>query len=159
MRERSTPERDHQKPCDEGLLLNVGTLHGQKGSFREFCTLRVTLHPVAFFYTITPSKERHPSTPDILIKGLYEAFGKGDIDPIIDHLAGHFVWRFDAPPAIPFAGDYKTPRRSSPWVLWISSGDSNRPCPEPGVALPPSQTCFHQNRSSHYRKGALICVR
>jgi hypothetical protein len=31
------------------------------------------------------------------MKGLYEAFGKGDIDPIIDNLAGHFVWRFDAP--------------------------------------------------------------
>src|SRR5438132_6395321 len=48
-----------------------------------------------------------------------KSLGKGDIDPIIDHLAGHFVWRFDAPPTIPFAGDYKTPRRSSPWVLWI----------------------------------------
>jgi hypothetical protein len=76
---------------------------------------------LAFFYTITPSKERHSSTPEQqnidLIKGLYEAFGKGDIDPIIDHLAGHFVWRFDAPPTIPFAGDYKTPIRSSPWFF------------------------------------------
>jgi ketosteroid isomerase-like protein len=43
-----------------------------------------------------------------LIKKLYEAFGKGDIDTIIDHLADRFVWRFDAPPAIPFAGDFKT---------------------------------------------------
>lgn len=44
-----------------------------------------------------------------LIKRLYEAFGKGDIDTIIDHLAGQFVWRFDAPSTIPFAGDFKTP--------------------------------------------------
>jgi ketosteroid isomerase-like protein len=44
-----------------------------------------------------------------LVKKLYQAFGKGDIDTIIDHLASHFVWRFDAPPTIPFAGDYKTP--------------------------------------------------
>lgn len=44
-----------------------------------------------------------------LVKKLYQAFGKGDIDTIIDHLAGHFVWRFDAPPTVPFAGDYKTP--------------------------------------------------
>ena len=44
-----------------------------------------------------------------LTKMLYEAFGKGDIDTIIDHLADRFVWRFDAPPSVPFAGDYKTP--------------------------------------------------
>jgi len=62
---------------------------------------------------MTFSKESTPSMQEQqnidLIKGLYEAFGKGDIDPIIDHLAGQFVWRFDAPPIIPFAGDYKTP--------------------------------------------------
>jgi uncharacterized protein len=44
-----------------------------------------------------------------LIKRLYEAFGKGDIDTIIDHLASQFVWRFDAPSTVPFAGDFKTP--------------------------------------------------
>jgi uncharacterized protein len=44
-----------------------------------------------------------------LTKKLYEAFGKGEIDTIIDHLADPFVWRFDAPPTVPFAGDYKTP--------------------------------------------------
>ncbi len=44
-----------------------------------------------------------------LTKMLYEAFGKGDIDTIIDHLSDRFVWRFDAPPTVPFAGDYKTP--------------------------------------------------
>ena len=44
-----------------------------------------------------------------LIKKLYEAFGKGEIDTIIDHLASRFVWRFDAPPTVPFAGDFKTP--------------------------------------------------
>jgi uncharacterized protein len=44
-----------------------------------------------------------------LIKRLYEAFGKGDIEAIVDHLADRFVWRFDPPPTVPFAGDYKTP--------------------------------------------------
>ena len=44
-----------------------------------------------------------------LIKRLYEAFGKGDIDTIIDHLAGQFVWRFDAPSTVRFSGDFKTP--------------------------------------------------
>ncbi|HYZ72024.1 MAG TPA: nuclear transport factor 2 family protein [Chthoniobacterales bacterium] len=44
-----------------------------------------------------------------LIRRLYEAFGKGDINTIIDHLAGQFVWRFDAPSTVPFAGDFKTP--------------------------------------------------
>ncbi|HZC35401.1 MAG TPA: hypothetical protein VE242_07295, partial [Chthoniobacterales bacterium] len=43
-----------------------------------------------------------------LIKGLYEAFGKGDIDTIFSHFADRFVWRFDAPPIVPFAGDFKT---------------------------------------------------
>jgi len=68
------------------LLLNVETLHGQKGSFREFCTLSVTLHPIGLFYTITPSKERHPSTPEQqnidLIKGLYEASRLSFIHPL-----------------------------------------------------------------------------
>ena len=36
-----------------------------------------------------------------LVKRLYEAFGKGDIDTIIDHLASQFAWRFDAPSTIP----------------------------------------------------------
>jgi len=44
-----------------------------------------------------------------LIRRLYEAFGKGDLDTIIDHLASQFVWRFDAPSTVPFAGDFKTP--------------------------------------------------
>jgi ketosteroid isomerase-like protein len=44
-----------------------------------------------------------------LIRRLYEAFGKGDINTIIDHLASQFVWRFDAPSTVPFAGDFKTP--------------------------------------------------
>ena len=44
-----------------------------------------------------------------LIRRLYEAFGKGDINTIIDHLASQFVWRFDAPSSVPFAGDFKTP--------------------------------------------------
>jgi ketosteroid isomerase-like protein len=44
-----------------------------------------------------------------LIKRVYEAFGKGDIDTIIDSLADQLVWRFDAPSVIPYAGEYKTP--------------------------------------------------
>ena len=44
-----------------------------------------------------------------LIKKPYEAFGKGDIDTIIDHLAGQLLWRFDAPSVIPYAGEHDTP--------------------------------------------------
>jgi ketosteroid isomerase-like protein len=44
-----------------------------------------------------------------LIKRVYEAFGKGDIDTIIGSLADQLVWRFDAPSVIPYAGEYKTP--------------------------------------------------
>ena len=44
-----------------------------------------------------------------LVKRLYEAFGKGDIDTIIGSLANQLVWRFDAPLVIPYAGEYKTP--------------------------------------------------
>jgi ketosteroid isomerase-like protein len=44
-----------------------------------------------------------------LIRRLYEAFGKRDINTIIDHLASQFVWRFDAPSTVPYAGDFKTP--------------------------------------------------
>jgi hypothetical protein len=36
-----------------------------------------------------------------LVKKLYEAFGKGDIKTMIDHLADHLFWRFDAPSVIP----------------------------------------------------------
>jgi ketosteroid isomerase-like protein len=44
-----------------------------------------------------------------LIKKIYAAFGKGDIDTIIDSLADQLVWRFDAPSVIPYAGEYDTP--------------------------------------------------
>ena len=44
-----------------------------------------------------------------LLKKLYGAFGSGDIDTIISHLARQFVWRFDAPSIIPYAGEFKTP--------------------------------------------------
>jgi ketosteroid isomerase-like protein len=43
-----------------------------------------------------------------LVKKLYEAYGKGDIDTLIDHLADPFDWNFDAPSIIPFAGDQQT---------------------------------------------------
>jgi Ketosteroid isomerase-related protein len=43
-----------------------------------------------------------------LVKKLYEAYGKGDVDTIIDHISDHFDWRFDAPSIIPFAGDQTT---------------------------------------------------
>jgi ketosteroid isomerase-like protein len=44
-----------------------------------------------------------------LVKKIYGAFGKGDIETIIDHLADQLVWRFDAPSVIPYAGDHDTP--------------------------------------------------
>jgi uncharacterized protein len=44
-----------------------------------------------------------------LIKRFYTAFGKGDVDTIINSLADQLVWRFDAPSLIPYAGQYKTP--------------------------------------------------
>ena len=46
-----------------------------------------------------------------LIKKLYAAFSKGDIDTIIDHLDGQLVWRFDAPSVIPYAGEHDTPNK------------------------------------------------
>jgi uncharacterized protein len=45
----------------------------------------------------------------VLIKRLYEAFEKGDFNTIVEHLAGQFVWRFDAPSTVPFDGHFKTP--------------------------------------------------
>jgi uncharacterized protein len=44
-----------------------------------------------------------------LVKKIYGAFGKGDIETIIDHLADQLVWRFDAPSVIPYAGEHDTP--------------------------------------------------
>ena len=44
-----------------------------------------------------------------LVKKLYGAFSKKDIDTIIDHLAGQLDWRFDAPSLIPYAGEHDTP--------------------------------------------------
>jgi ketosteroid isomerase-like protein len=44
-----------------------------------------------------------------LVRKLYGAFGKGDIQTIIDHLADQLIWRFDAPSVIPYAGDHNTP--------------------------------------------------
>jgi uncharacterized protein len=44
-----------------------------------------------------------------LVKELYEAFGKGEIETIIGHLSDQFIWRFDAPSVIPYAGEHSTP--------------------------------------------------
>jgi ketosteroid isomerase-like protein len=44
-----------------------------------------------------------------LVKKLYGAFGKGDIETIVDHLADELVWRFDAPSVISYAGEHDTP--------------------------------------------------
>lgn|SRR6478672_5583542 len=46
-----------------------------------------------------------------LIKKLYAAFGEGDIETIIGHLADQLVWRFDAPSMIPYAGEFGTPEQ------------------------------------------------
>jgi uncharacterized protein len=46
-----------------------------------------------------------------LVKKLYGAFGKGEIDMIIDHLAEKLDWRFDAPSVIPYSGEYDTPEK------------------------------------------------
>jgi uncharacterized protein len=44
-----------------------------------------------------------------LVKKLYAAFAKGDIDTLIDHLTTESVFRFDAPSVIPYAGEHRTP--------------------------------------------------
>jgi ketosteroid isomerase-like protein len=66
---------------------------------------------IVCFYTIVGEKGTSPM-PELqnidLVKKLYEAYGKGDIDTIINHLADHFDWRFDAPSIIPFAGNQQT---------------------------------------------------
>jgi ketosteroid isomerase-like protein len=46
-----------------------------------------------------------------LIKKLYAAFGEGNIETIIKHLADQLVWRFDAPSVIPYAGEHGTPQQ------------------------------------------------
>jgi uncharacterized protein len=61
------------------------------------------------------SKERHPPMQEQqnidLVKKLYAAFGKGEIETIVDHLADQLSWRFDAPSVIPYAGEYGTPEQ------------------------------------------------
>jgi ketosteroid isomerase-like protein len=46
-----------------------------------------------------------------LIKKIYGAFAKGDIETIIGQLADQFVWRFDAPSVIPYAGEHHSPKQ------------------------------------------------
>ena len=38
---------------------------------------------------------------------VFEAFGRGDIDAILEHLAADVVIEFYGPPAIPYAGTYR----------------------------------------------------
>jgi uncharacterized protein len=45
-----------------------------------------------------------------LVKKLYAAFAKGDIDTLIDHLTTESVFRFDGPSVIPYAGEHRTPQ-------------------------------------------------
>jgi uncharacterized protein len=75
--------------------------------------MRIGWCSILFFFTIVVRKKGTFPMPELqnidLIKKLYEAYGKGDIDTVIDHLADPFDWRFDAPSIIPFAGDQKTP--------------------------------------------------
>ena len=78
------------------------------------CNLQLSLpDPALSSKMASRSKERQPPMLEQdnidLIKKLYAAFGKGDIETIIDHLADQLVWRFDAPAVIPYAGEHDTP--------------------------------------------------
>ena len=73
------------------------------------------MHPTVYlcgFSGYDQQRKDHPcKSSKILVKKLYGAFGKKDIDTIIDHLAGQLVWRFDAPSLIPYAGEHDTPEK------------------------------------------------
>jgi ketosteroid isomerase-like protein len=44
-----------------------------------------------------------------LVQDMYAAFGRGDIQTILDHLASDVEWVLDGPSTIPFAGKRKGP--------------------------------------------------
>ena len=44
-----------------------------------------------------------------LIKKMYDAFGRGDVQTILDSLTPDVEWVFDAPDAIPYAGRRRGP--------------------------------------------------
>jgi uncharacterized protein len=42
-----------------------------------------------------------------LIQRMYDAFGRGDIQTILDHLTDDVDWTFEAPSSIPYSGEMK----------------------------------------------------
>ena len=44
-----------------------------------------------------------------LIQTVYAAFGRGDVQTILDHLAADVQWIADGPPVIPYAGTLAGP--------------------------------------------------
>src|SRR5881394_2774369 len=42
-----------------------------------------------------------------LVQKLYAAFGRGDVQTVLNHLTDDVQWRLDAPAVIPFAGARK----------------------------------------------------
>ena len=42
-----------------------------------------------------------------VVQQSYEAFGRGDVPGVLDHLTDNVVWAFQGPSTIPFAGVYR----------------------------------------------------
>jgi ketosteroid isomerase-like protein len=49
------------------------------------------------------------NNPTALIQKVYAAFGRGDVQTILDHLAPDVEWTLDGPAIIPYAGALKGP--------------------------------------------------
>ena len=60
-----------------------------------------------------------------LVKAMYAAFGRGDIQTILDHCVADVEWRFEGPSTIPYAGVRRGPAEVAGFFQALASTQAN----------------------------------
>lgn len=60
-----------------------------------------------------------------LVQTLYDAFGRGDVETILAHLADNVEWRVEGPAAIPYAGARRGTKEVARFFEAIGNADDN----------------------------------
>ncbi len=61
-----------------------------------------------------------------LVKKMYDAFGRGDVQTILDHLTADIDWQFDAPAVIPYSGRRRGPAEVAGFFAGIAATEANQ---------------------------------
>jgi ketosteroid isomerase-like protein len=61
-----------------------------------------------------------------LVKKVYDAFGRGDVQTILDSLTPDVEWQFDAPAVIPYSGSRRGPAEVAGFFAALAATEENQ---------------------------------